>query len=60
MERNVQVVRDSAELREAAQALVHRAVDLAHLLVTGIMHQGELHRGGRKAHELEVEEEQRR
>ena len=59
MERNVQVVRDSAELREAAQALVHRAVDLAELLVTGTMHQGELHRGGRKAHMLEVEEAQR-
>jgi nitrite reductase/ring-hydroxylating ferredoxin subunit/multimeric flavodoxin WrbA len=59
MERNVQVVRESAELREAAQALVHRAVDLAHLLVTGTMHQGELHRGGRKAHMLEIEEDQR-
>jgi nitrite reductase/ring-hydroxylating ferredoxin subunit/multimeric flavodoxin WrbA len=59
MERNVQVVRDSAELREAAQALVHREVDLAELLVTGAIHQGELHRGGRKAHMLEVEEEQR-
>jgi nitrite reductase/ring-hydroxylating ferredoxin subunit/multimeric flavodoxin WrbA len=59
MERNVQVVRESAELREAAEALVHRAVDLAHLLVTGRIHQGELHRGGRKAHPLEMEEGQR-
>ncbi len=59
MERNVQVVRESAELHEAARELVHRAVDLAHLLVTGAAHQGELHRGGRKAHMLEVEEKER-
>ena len=56
MERNVQVVRDSDELKSAAQALVHRAVDLSHLLVSGVAHQGALHRGGRKAHTLEVEE----
>jgi nitrite reductase/ring-hydroxylating ferredoxin subunit/multimeric flavodoxin WrbA len=56
MERNVQVVQESLELREAAEGLVHRSVDLAHLLVTGQAHQGELHRGGRKAHMLEVEE----
>jgi hypothetical protein len=31
-------------------------VDLSHLLVSGVAHQGALHRGGRKAHTLEVEE----
>lgn len=56
MERNVQVVRQSTELREAAEGLVQRSVELAQLLVSGAMVQDELRRGGRKAHKLEVEE----
>lgn len=55
MERNVQVVRQSTELREAAEALAARSVDLARLLVSGTMAQGRLMRGGRKANPLFTE-----
>jgi len=56
MERNVEVVKQSEELREGARALVTRAVDLAHLLLD---HERAAHvtaRGGRKAHRLVLEE----
>jgi len=56
MERNVEVVMHSQELREGARALVNRAVDMAQLLLD---HEGAPHameRGGRKAHHLVLEE----
>lgn len=53
MEKNVLVVRESSELREAAEDLVQRAVEMAKLLVSGTMTQGDLSRGGRKAHHME-------
>jgi nitrite reductase/ring-hydroxylating ferredoxin subunit/multimeric flavodoxin WrbA len=56
MERNVSVVQHSRELREGAQGLAARAVDMAHLLLD---HEGAPHtmsRGGRKAHSLVLEE----
>jgi multimeric flavodoxin WrbA/nitrite reductase/ring-hydroxylating ferredoxin subunit len=56
MERNVQIVKHSEELREGARALVTRAVDMAHLLLD---HEGAPHttsRGGRKAHRLTLDE----
>jgi multimeric flavodoxin WrbA len=56
MEKNVQIVRMSSELREAAEALVSRSVDLARILLSGAMTQGVLTRGGRKAHPLDMEE----
>ena len=56
MEKNVQVVKHSVELREAAEGLVQRAVAMATLLVSGAMSQGDLMRGGRKAHRLEMDE----
>lgn len=55
MERNVEVVKQSEELREGARALSARAVDLAHLLLD---HEKAGHvtaRGGRKAHRLALE-----
>jgi len=56
MERNVQIVRSSSELREAAEALVSRSVELARMLLSGAMTQAALTRGGRKAHPLELAE----
>ncbi len=56
MERNVEAVKHSEELREGARSLVTRAVDLAHLLLD---HERAPHvtaRGGRKAHRLALEE----
>ncbi len=54
MERNVEQVRNSQDLREGAQALVDRAMLAAQrLLATEPM--ARLSRGGRKAHRLEVE-----
>jgi len=52
MERNVEIVRHSAELRDGARALAARSVDMAHLLLD---HEQAAHTtgfGGRKAHRL--------
>ena len=54
MERSVDYARRSTELREGAQALVTRAVDMATLMVDGQVLDRKLARGGRKAHELDV------
>jgi hypothetical protein len=54
MENNVRAVAQSEELREGARALVERSVDMAKLMVGGIMPERELVRGGRKAHKLDV------
>ena len=55
METNVQIVQHSQELKEAAEELVARAVDMAQVLTSGAMPTEELSRGGRKAHRLEME-----
>jgi len=54
MENNVRTVANSEELREGARALVERSVDMAKLMVGGIMPERDLVRGGRKAHRLDV------
>ncbi len=54
MERNVQYVQRSKELREGAQSLVTRAVDMAKLMVEGRVPDRKVARGGRKAHQLDV------
>jgi hypothetical protein len=54
MENNVRYVAESEELRAGARALVERAVDMAKLMVGGLMPEQELVRGGRKAHQLDV------
>ena len=54
MENNVRYVQRSKALREGAEALVGRAVDMAGLLVAGHVPERRLPRGGRKAHELDV------
>ena len=55
MERNVVEVQNSRELREGAQELVARAVDMAELMVAGQLPEHPLARGGRKAHQLDSE-----
>jgi len=57
MENNVRTVRTSKSLREGAEALVDRALQLAGLLVGGAAGAPHLARGGRKAHRLDVEAE---
>lgn len=54
MENNVRYVAESEELRDGARALVERSVDMAKLMVGGLMPEQELVRGGRKAHQLDV------
>ena len=55
MERNICEVQNSRELREAAQALVARAADMAKLMVQGQIPDSHLVSGGRKAHKLDSE-----
>ena len=55
MERNVVEVQNSRELREGAQELVARAVDMAELMAAGQLPEHPLARGGRKAHQLDSE-----
>jgi hypothetical protein len=54
MENNVRYVAESEELRAGARALVERSVDMAKLMVSGLMPEQGLVRGGRKAHQLDV------
>jgi len=54
MENNVRYVRESKSLREGAQALAERSVDMAALMVSGQLKDCTLVRGGRKAHQLDV------
>ncbi len=56
MERNVIDVLESAELHEGAMALTERAVEMARLLEHRDHVVEQVPRGGRKAHQLEVEE----
>jgi len=55
MERNVNEVKNSRELREGAQELVTRAAAMARLMVEGQLPEHPLARGGRKAHQLDSE-----
>lgn len=56
MERNVDVVKHSEELREGARALATRAVDMAQVLLDPERASHTFERGGRKAHRLAMEE----
>jgi multimeric flavodoxin WrbA/nitrite reductase/ring-hydroxylating ferredoxin subunit len=55
MERNVEIVRASAELAEGAAMLAKRCVDLAAHLVAQDEAPTTIERGGRKAHTLEID-----
>ena len=54
MERNVEIVKQSDELREASAELVDRAVELAAFLRGRPVSDKKMSRGGRKAHRLEI------
>ena len=56
MEKNVDVVKHSNELREGARALAARSVDMAHLLLDHERAPHTTERGGRKAHKLVLED----
>jgi hypothetical protein len=53
MERNVDYVRNSSELREGVQALTGRAVELSKILLGQCPARAKVPRGGRKAHRLD-------
>jgi hypothetical protein len=55
MERNMNSVRNSTELHDAARALVGRSVQMAQVLLAGNLKDGPLAPGGRKAHRLDTE-----
>ena len=59
MERNVAQVQSSEELREAARGLADRAVELSRILLEHAAEPALMPRGGRKAHLLDVETEER-
>jgi multimeric flavodoxin WrbA/nitrite reductase/ring-hydroxylating ferredoxin subunit len=54
MERNVEIVRNSAELAEGAAMLAKRCLDLADHLIARDQAPKSIERGGRKAHTLHV------
>jgi len=54
MERNILEVKTSRELREGAQQLAARAVELARTLIASAPMLEHTPRGGRKAHRLEI------
>jgi hypothetical protein len=54
MERNVEIVKQSAELREASGQLVDRAVELAAFLRGRPPQKERMSRGGRKAHHMDT------
>jgi nitrite reductase/ring-hydroxylating ferredoxin subunit/multimeric flavodoxin WrbA len=56
MERNVEVVKHSRELRDGARSLAARAIDHAQLLLDHEQAPHTTERGGRKAHRLVIEE----
>jgi hypothetical protein len=56
MERNIEVVKCSEELRDGARALAARSIDMAQLLLDHGAAPHAMGRGGRKAHHLVVEE----
>ena len=56
METNIEIVKQSGELREGARALAARAVDMAQLLLDHEKAPHTMERGGRKAHRLAIGE----
>ena len=54
MENNTRYVAESTELKEGAQALVGRAIDMAKLMVAGTLGEVAMVGGGRKGHQLDV------
>jgi nitrite reductase/ring-hydroxylating ferredoxin subunit/multimeric flavodoxin WrbA len=56
MERNVEVVKHSKELRDGARSLATRAIDHAQLLLDHERAPHSMERGGRKAHRLVLED----
>ncbi len=54
MEKNVEYVAKSADLREGVEQLAARAIEMAHTLIHHGQAHGRLARGGRKAHQLDV------
>jgi len=56
MERNVEVVKQSKELRDGARSLAARAIDHAQLLLDHEQAPHTTERGGRKAHRLVLAE----
>ena len=54
MERNIEYVAKSKELREGAADLVSRAIEVAKVLIAGEAREARTVRGGRKAHQLDV------
>ena len=54
MANNIRFVQNSKSLREGAQALVARSVEMAKLMVGGQLKEPTMARGGRKAHQLDV------
>jgi len=55
MERNVQHIMHSEELRRGARELVRRQVNMARMLLDHQAAEGKTERGGRKAHRLDIE-----
>jgi multimeric flavodoxin WrbA/nitrite reductase/ring-hydroxylating ferredoxin subunit len=56
METNIEIVKQSSELREGARRLAARAVDMAQLLLDHEKAPHAMERGGRKAHRLVIDE----
>lgn len=52
MERNVDYVKESDDLREGARGLIRRSVEMSKLLVGSELQAERMERGGRKAHHL--------
>jgi hypothetical protein len=57
MERNIEFVQKSTELRDGARMLAARAVHTAEGLLAHDVAPQEVARGGRKAHQLKLDEE---
>lgn len=54
MERNIDYVMNSQELRDGARELVHRSVEMANVLLGHVPAEEKTARGGRKAHKLAI------
>lgn len=57
MENNMRYVQESKTLREGAQALAARSVEMATLMISGQFKDCTMARGGRKAHRLDVKKQ---
>lgn len=54
LENNIKYVRESSTLHDGARELVTRCVDMATLMIEGVLPEHSLSRGGREAHELDT------